>query len=177
MLSTLPSRQLNFNGFRVTKVVTPLALGVILLTSVGRKAEARPVIIQPPAPTTQIIGSPIPSPVPVVPGTTYPYSFSPYSNGNFNNHNYNNGGYSYYDNYPGYYGGYNRVITPGRAVIQNSMLINPTVINSRVYDSVLVDPVILNSPGFPRRVYSQPPVIYNPPSIYTSPGFSIQVGY
>lgn len=177
MLFTLPSRQLSLNWFRVTKVVTPLTLGVILLTSVGRKAEAQPLIIQPPAPTTQIIGSPIPSPVPVVPGTTYPYSLSPYSQGNFNNYNY---GYSYYGsdyNYGGYYGGYNRVITPGRAVIRNSTLINPTVINSRISDSVLVDPVIVNPSRFPRRVYSQPPIIYNPPVIYNSPGLSIQIGY
>lgn len=176
MLSTLPSRQLNFNGFRVTKVVTPLALGVIVLTSIGRKAEAQPVFIQPPAPTTQIIGSPIPSPVPVVPGTTYPYSLSPYSQSNFNNYNYGYRNYGDY-NYGGYYGGYNRVITPRRGVIRNSTLINPTVINSQISDSVLVDPVIVNPPGFPRRVYSQPPIIYNPPNIYTSPGLSIQVGY
>ena len=169
MLSTRPSRQPCLNWFGVTQVLTPLTLGVVLLTSVEMPAEAQPVFIQPPAPTTQVIGSPIPSPVPVVPGTTYPYSLSPY-NSTYQNPNsvYNPYDYSYYNQ---------GIVTPGRQVIRNSTLINPTVINSRITDSVLVDPVIINSPGFPRRGFRQPPAIYNPPYFYNQRGIRVHIGY
>lgn len=143
MLNTLPSRQRGLNWFSLTYSLTPLTLGVAILASAAMSVEARPVFVQPPLPTTQIIGSPIPSPVPVVPGTTIPYSLSPYNN---------------------YYRDYNPVITPGRGVIRNSTLINPTIINSRISDSVLIDPVIINSPRFSRGVFRRSPV-YNPPGI------------
>ncbi len=182
MLSTLPSRQPSLNWFRVNQILAPLALGVVLLTSLERKAEAQPLLVQPQLPTTQIIGSPIPSPVPVVPGTNQPYSLSPnsYNSGNYSYSDYNYGGY----NYDGYnYGGYNygysnypQVITPGRAVIRNSTLINPTVINSRINDSVLVDPVIVNPPGYGRRIVAPPPSIYYSPRVY-SPGIRVRIGY
>ena len=162
MLSKLLSRQPCLNWFGMTKALTPLTLGVVLLTSVEMPAEAQ-VIMQQSSPTTQVIGSPIPSPVPMVPGTSYPSSLSPY-NSIYNSNSYYNP-YGYYD--------YNQtIVTPGRQVIQNS-----TLINSRITDSVLVDPVIVNSPGYPRRVFRQPPTIYNPPYYYNRPGIRVRIGY
>ena len=186
MLSTLPSRQFSLNWFRVTQIVSPLAVGVMLLTSGRRKAEAQPVLVQPQLPTTQIIGSPIPSPVPVMPGTNQPYSLSPnsYNPGNYSYSDYNYGNYGGY-NYDGYnYGGYYnygyshypQVITPGRAVIRNSTLINPTVINSRINDSVLVNPVIVNPSGYGRRLVAPSSSIYYSPRVY-SPGIRVRIGY
>jgi hypothetical protein len=167
MLSKCPSRQPYFNWFGMTKALTPLTVGVVLLTSAGLPAQAQ-LIMQQSSPTTHVIGSPIPSPVPVVPGTNYPYSLSPY-NSTYNSDSYYNP-YGYYD--------YNQtIVTPGRQVIRNSTLINPTVINSRITDSVLIDPVIVNSPGYPRRVFRQPPAIYNPPYYYNRPGIRIRIGY
>lgn len=168
MLSTHPSQQSCLNWFGVRKALTPLTLGVVLLTSAGMPAQAQIWTTQPPAPTTQIIGSPIPSPVPVVPGTTYPYSLSPF------NSTYGSG--SYYNPYG--YSNHNPVIVrPRRQNIRNSTLINPTVINSTITDSVLVDPVIVDSPGYSRRVFRQPPAIYNPPYYYNQPGIRVRVGY
>lgn len=155
-------QQACLNRFRVTKALTPLTLGVVLLTLMGTPADAQSRIIQPPSSTTHVYGSPIPSPVPVVPGTSYPSSLSPH---NFGNYNYG------YSNYNYGYGNYPSVIRPRRTVIRNSTLINPTVINSTITDSVLVDPVIINSPGYPRGVVQQPPVIYNPSGINIRIGF------
>lgn len=178
MLSKLPSRPSSVHQFRVMQTVTPLSLGIVLLTSVGMPAQAQFGGFPTQSPTTQVIGSPIPSPVPVVPGTTNPYSLSPY-----NSHSDYNPNHSYYDPYN--YNGYNRgIITPGSGVIRNSTLINPTVINSRISDSVLVDPVIIDSRGYPQRVFRQPSVIYNPPiynrpiyNRYNHPGVRIRIGY
>jgi len=147
MLKTSLSRRLNC--FKLTNALTPLTLGVTLVASAGISVEARPiVVVQPPLPTTQIIGSPIPSPVPVVPGTTMPYSLSPY-----------------------HYSDYNTVlITPGTQVIQNSTLINPRIINSRISDSVLINPVIINSPRYPLAP------IRGSSFTYSSPGIRIRIG-
>lgn len=168
MLSKLPSRLSYIHQFRVTQAVTPLSLGIVLLTSVGMPAQAQFGGFPTQSPTTQVIGSPIPSPVPVVPGTMNPYSLSPYnSNPDYNPHH-------------SYYNPYNQgIITPGSGVIRNSTLINPTVINSRITDSVLVDPVIIDSRGYPRRGFRQPSVIYNPPiyNRYNQPGVRIRIGY
>jgi hypothetical protein len=156
MLKTSLSQQPSLNWFRLTNTLTPLALGVALVTLAGLSVEARPiVVVQPPMPTTQIIGSPIPSPVPLVPGTTMPYSLSPYN-----------------------YSNYNQVIvTPGRRVIQNSTLINPTIINSRISDSVLIDPVIINSQRYPFAPYGYGGYGYGGSRlIYNSPGFGIRIG-
>lgn len=182
MLSTLLSRPSYFNRFRVTKALTPLSLGIALLTSVGMPAQAQFGGFPNQSPTTQVIGSPIPSPVPVVPGTMNPYSLSPYDSNPY--YNPNNSYYNPY-NYNGYnQNGYNQgIITPGSGVIRNSTLINPTVINSRISDSVLVDPVIIDSRGYPRRVFRQPSAIYNPPiynrynNRYNQPGVRIRIGY
>lgn len=162
MPSRHSSQQPCLNGFRVTKALTPLTLGVILLTLMGTPADAQSLMIQSPPSTTHVYGSPIPSPVPVVPGTNYPSSLSPYNSGNYN-YNYSNYNYGY-SNYPS-------AIRPRRTVIRNSTLINPTVINSTITDSVLVDPVIINSPGYPGAIYQQPPVIYNPSGIDIRIGF------
>jgi hypothetical protein len=177
MLSKLPSRQSYFHRFRVTKALTPLSLGIVLLTSVGMPAQAQFGGFPTQSSTTQVIGSPIPSPVPVVPGTMIPSSLSPY-----NSNPYYNPNNSYYNPYN--YNDYNReIITPGSGVIRNSTLINPTVINSRITDSVLVDPVIIDSQRYPRRGFRQPSAIYNPPiynrynNRYNQPGIRIQIGY
>lgn len=169
------------NSFWFSKALIPI-MGVSLVTSAALSVEAQPIIrIGKPLPTTQIIGSPIPSPVPLVPGTTIPYVFSPY---------YNN------------YRDYNTVIVPGRSVINNSTLLNPRIINPRISDSVLINPVIINSPRYPgvpyrdsRIIYSSPGLnapfgnssfIYSSPTvntpyrdsrfIYTSPGIQIRLG-
>lgn len=147
MLKTSPFRQVGLNRFGLINTVTPLTLGVALLTLGGMPAEAIPVVIQSPAPTTQIYGSPIPSPVPVNSVTGSPCALSPYNCRD-----------------------YNIVVPAGRGVIDNSTLINPTVINSRISDSVLVNPVIINSPRFPYGTLRQP-AIYNPP-----PGVRIRIG-
>ncbi len=169
MPSTNLFEQPCLDGFRVTKALTPLTLGVVLLTLMGTPADAQSLTIQSPSSTTHVYGSPIPSPVPVVPGTNYPSSLSPYNSGNYN-YGYSNYNYGY-SNYNYGYGNYPSVSRPRRTVIRNSTLINPTVINSRITDSVLVDPVIINSPGYPRGVFQQPPVIYNPSGIDIRIGF------
>lgn len=136
-----PSRQPGLNWSKLTNVLAPLSLGVALLTLVARPATARPVVIvQPPLPSTSIIGSPIPSPVPVNPYTGNFCAFSSYECRN-----------------------YDTVIIPGRQVIQSQTLINPTVINSR-RSSVLVNPpVIINSPRYPQGTYyGGSSVIYGP---------------
>lgn len=71
MLNTLSPKQRCLNGFRAIGTLTPLTLGVALLTFAGMPAEARPVIVQTQTEPcgTYIIGSPIPSPVPVNPYT------------------------------------------------------------------------------------------------------------
>ncbi|HEY9711757.1 MAG TPA: hypothetical protein V6D48_26350 [Oculatellaceae cyanobacterium] len=149
MLKTSPSRQLCWNWSRLTKVVTPLSLGVALLTSAQMPVAAKPVVVvQPPLPSTSIIGSPIPSPVPVNPYTGKMCAFSPNE-----------------------CRGYDTVIIPGRQVIRRQTLINPRVINSRVSDSVLVNPVIINSPGYSQGTFRGSSVIYSSP-VYSSPVYS-----
>lgn len=161
MSNSCPSQQPCWSRFSLTQAVVPLTLGVALLTSIEMPANAIPVIINSPRPTTQIYGSPIPSPVPVVPGTSQPSLYSPYNNtyGNI---------YRPYDNT---YRRYDRIRTSGRGTIRNSTLINPTIIDSTITDSVLVDPTIINSSGYPRRG------IRNSGIIYRSPGVRINIGY
>ena len=174
MPSTRPFQQLGLHGFRVKGAIIPLTLGVVLLMAGGKKAQAQfqapAVRVIPPAPTTHIIGSPIPSAVPLVPGTNTPYSLSPYGSQN---------PYNPYSS--GYYGSPVRVITPGYRVIRNSTLVSPTLINPTITDSVLVDPVIINSPGFHRRGFGTPAVIYSPRGFgfYSSPrsGVRVRIGY
>jgi hypothetical protein len=187
------------NSFWFTKALIPI-IGVSVVTSAAFSAEARPiVIINQPLPTTQVIGSPIPSPVPLVPGTTMPYSLSPYYN-NYRDYNtvivpgrniidnstlYNNYNYRDYntvivpgrniiDNstlYNNYnYRDYNTVIVPGRNIIDNSTLLNPRIINPRISDSVLINPVIINSPRYPVAPFRGSRYIYN------SPGIIIRLG-
>lgn len=143
MLKISPSRS------KLTKVLTPLSLGVALLTLAQIPVAAGPVVIvQPPLPSTSIIGSPIPSPVPVNPYTGNFCAFSPYE-----------------------CRGYDTVIIPGRQVIRSQTLINPRVINSRVSDSVLVNPVIINSPRYPLGTSGGSTVFYSSPT-YSSPIYS-----
>ena len=97
------------NSFWFTKALAPLI--AISLVTAAASVEARPIVIidSPQLPTTQVIGSPIPSPIPLVPGTNIPYIFSPY----YNNRD------------------YNTVIVPGSNIINNSTLLNPRIINPR----------------------------------------------
>lgn len=148
------SQQPCCSQFNLTQTLLPLTLGVALVTSIQMPATATPVIINSPPPTTQIYGSPIPSPVPVVPGTSQPSLYSPYNN------TYGN---TYRNHYP--------IRTPGRGTIRNSTLINPTIIDSTITDSVLIDPTIINSSGYSRRG------IRNSGIIYRSPGIRINIGY
>ena len=169
MFKTPPSQQRCLNWFRLIDGLTPLTLGVALLTSLGIPVEARPVVVQSAPPNTYIYGSPIPSPVPVNPITSqpsyiygnpiptsvpvYPVTGQPYS-------------VSPYD-----YRDYNSGIRRGRGVIRNSTLVNPTVINSTISDSVLVDPVIIDSSSLPYGRVRRSGIFYN------SPGFGIRIGY
>lgn len=144
-----PSQHSGLKRFKLTKALAPLTLGATLLASIAMPAEAIPVVIQSSSqPTTHIYGSPIPSPVPVFPGTSSPYSHSPY------NHSI-----------------YNPVRRPLGGVIRNSTLINPTIINSTISDSVLVDPVIINPSRSTRRTIRRSGVIYNSPRIIRIPGY------
>ncbi|HEY9794769.1 MAG TPA: hypothetical protein V6D30_03935 [Leptolyngbyaceae cyanobacterium] len=155
MLKILPYRQPCLDRLRLTYALTPLTLGVALLTVTGMPAEARPVVIQSSPPTSFIYGSPIPSPVPVNPVTGQPSSLSSY-------------GYRDYN--------HNLIRRPLGNTIRNSTLINPTVIDSTISDSVLIDPVIINSPRSTRSPLRR----YSPRStrsplrrsgvIYNSPG-------
>ena len=154
MLKTSPSQQLCRNWSRLTQVLTPLSLGVALLTSAQMPVAAKPVVVvQPPLPSTSIIGSPIPSPVPVNPYTGNLCAFSPYE-----------------------CRGYDTVIIPDRQVIQRSTLINPRGINSRISDSVLVDPVIINSPRYPLGTSRGSSIIYSSPTYRSPGGIRIRVG-
>ncbi len=161
MFDTLRSKQPCLNGFKLTSTLIPLTLGVALLTSAGMPAEAIPVLVQSPPPGNYIYGSPIPTAVPVNPLTGQVYSVSPYNSPVYN------------------YRTYDPFVTPGRGVIRNSTLINPTIINPRVSGSVLVDPVIVNSPGYPYGyggygygTYRRSPYYYNQPG-----GVRIRVGF
>lgn len=66
--------------------------------------------------------------------------------------------------------------------IQNSVLVNPTVINSPIYNSTLVNPTIITTPRYPTPIYptvvsptpgygapARPGVIYFPSTVITSP--------
>ena len=169
MLSTLPSRPSYFRRFRVTKALSPLSLGIILLTSVGMPAQAQFGGFPTQSPTTQVIGSPIPSPVPVVPGSMNPYSLSPY-----NSNPYYNPNNSYYNPYN--YNGYNQgIITPGSGVIQNSTLINPTVINSGLVIRYSLILWLLIHEGIPEEYSGNPRLSIIPLSIIDT--ISLELGF
>jgi hypothetical protein len=69
-------------------------------------------------------------------------------------------GYPYY----GYPGGVNvRVRKGSRSGINNSTLINPTIVDSEIRDSTIVNPVIIDSNG---RTYSAPGNVYIYPNSY-----------
>lgn len=171
MLNTASTQQPSINPFRLTNAIASL-IGVTFVISASISVEARPiVVIGQPLPTTQIIGSPIPSPIPLVPGTTTPYLFSPYNDRDYNTVIMPRRGVSDYRNY-------NTVITPGRRIIDNSTLINPTIINSRISDSVLVNPTIINSRQYPSSPYDYGYDYGYGGSrfTYTSPGIRIRLG-
>lgn len=133
----------------------PLTLGIALLSVTAAPASAQSVlergmtsspnlpynysggvVVQPvyPNPVSQpqaapfVYGSPIPAPVPVNPATGQIPS---------NTTNTSNNYYSYPDPY-----------YSGRGRVDNSTLINPTLVNPRINDSTLVNPVIINDSGY-----------------------------
>jgi hypothetical protein len=127
--------------------VAAFILGVAILNAPS-PVEAIPLIVQQgncnqgfqQLPSSFIYGSPIGTPMPV-----NPISGSP----NFGNNSYPNCNFGY--------------PVPLGGTIQNSVLINPTVINSQVYDSVLVNPTVVNQPVYGGPYYRRLPNIYNYP--------------
>lgn len=158
MLKT-KARQLRASGVNRNTLFIPLSLGIGLVTTAPAFAQsmttrsirvpyAGVVVergyygggIQPNQATPFIYGSPIPTPMPVNPATgTLP----------------SNRSYDYYYSNPGY-------SYPVRNRINNSTLINPTLVNPRINDSTLINPVIVNeTPVYRVPVYEQrSPIIY-----------------
>ncbi len=167
MLTTAASRPPSSNRFKLTNVLTPLALGITVLTSMGMPAEARPVVIRSQPPSSHIYGSPIPAPILVNPTNGRPHSASPYDYRDRDYDDYRDyGDYRDYDDYRNH-----RLDRRGvRGGVRNSTLINPTIIDSTITDSVLVDPVIINGRG-----HSRVP-LRRSRSIHNSPGITIQLG-
>ena len=96
-------------------------------------------VSRPPQATPFVYGSPIPTPMPVNPATGLMPS--------------NSSGY-YYESYP-----INSI--PFRGRVDNSTLINPTLVNPRINDSTLINPVIVNEPVYRVPVYERrSPIIY-----------------
>lgn len=94
------------------------------------------VVVQPgyatpvsqPEPAPYIYGSPIAPPMPV-----NPYTGQIPRNSSNNNHYYSNQNPDY----------------SGRGRVNNSTLINPTLVNPRINDSTLINPTIINDSGYP----------------------------
>ena len=155
--SQLRASEVNFNT-----VFIPLGLGIALVTTTPAFAQSMTsksirvpyrsgVVVErgyygggyygggsQPQTAPFIYGSPIPTPVPVNPATgTLP----------------SNRSYDYYYSNPGY-------SYPVRNRINNSTLINPTLVNPRINDSTLINPVIVE-PVYRVPVYEQrSPYIY-----------------
>lgn len=122
--------------YYIRKALAPLTLAIAWVTATGMPAKAIPVVVvQSQTCSSAVLGSPIPAPVPLNTVTGDPCSLS--SNVSFT--------------------------TPVSRVIQNSTLINPTIINSRISDSVLINPVIINSPSYSYGTFGRSTVIYNSP--------------
>ena len=142
-----PSWLSNYPHLTKNTQVAAFIVGVAILNATFT-VEAIPVIVQQSycnqgfqqSTSSFIYGSPIPTPMPVNPVTGLQ---------NFGNNSYRNCSFS------------NRV--PVSGTIQNSVLINPTLINSQIYDSVLVNPKIVNQPVYPSPYYGRLPNIYNYP--------------
>ena len=154
----LQQKQLRARGVNRNRLFIPLSLGIALVSTTPALAQmttrsirvpyAGVVVergyygggIRPTQAAPFIYGSPIPTPVPVNPATgTIP----------------SNRSYDYYYSNPGY-------SYPVRDRINNSTLINPTLVNPRINDSTLINPVIVNeTPVYRVPVYEQrSPIIY-----------------
>ncbi|MBD1899069.1 hypothetical protein NDI44_07680 [Trichocoleus sp. DQ-A3] len=180
MLKTLPLPLHRFHRFCLATGLAPLTLGITVLTGAISPAKAQ-LIIQQGVPTygfpqhgvpqqssgSFVYGSPIPSPIPINPTTGmsdrgssnyYRVNPNPYSN----YPDYYQGYPNSYPSYPDYYQGYPNSYPsyPGYPVgshrrVNNSTLINPTLINPQIRDSILINPVIVNPRGNRRR-FNQP---------------------
>ncbi|MBD2741133.1 hypothetical protein [Coleofasciculus sp. FACHB-1120] len=181
MLKTLPLPPHRFHWFCAT-ALAPLTLGITVLTGAISPAKAQ-LIIQQGVPTygfpqhgvpqqssgSFVYGSPIPSPIPINPTTgmsdrgssnyyrvnpnSYP-SYPDYSQG------YPDGYYqgypdSYYRGYPNSYPSYPSYPVGSNRRVNNSTLINPTLINPQIRDSILINPVIVRPRGN-RRHFNRP---------------------
>jgi hypothetical protein len=132
---------------RIAWVLAPVTLGASLLLSINVPASANPVVLQScsysQTPSAHFIyGSPISTPVPVNPytgiATTSPVNQS--------------------------YGGCNfRNVNPPSGLIQNSILVNPTLVNPNISNSVIVSPGIVNSPIYPDTYIQRSRFIYRYP--------------
>lgn len=154
MLKISPFQQSGLNY-----LLAPLTVGVALVVSGAIPVTANPIILrsQPQTCSSVIYGSPIPAPIPVNPVTGQPCSLS---SNNYRDYNYRD--YDYRD--------YNSTRNPVRGTIQNSTLINPTIIDATISDSVLINPTIINLSRYNRRVIIRSNVIQR------TPGITIHIG-
>lgn len=131
-----------------------LAFGSAILGFVALPAQAQivffPGVNVPVAPTHQIYGSPIPSPVPLYPD--------------------GRGGVTMRAPRPVYVPGYG--IPQRGPTIRDSVLINPTLVNPNIEDSVIVNPTIINSPVVVPGGYG-----YYPRDRFRRPSLNIQLGF
>ncbi len=150
------------NCDRLTKTTSLAAfiLGVAILNATS-PVDAIPLVVQQSncnqgfqqSTSSFIYGSPIPTPMPVNPVT----GLQNFGNNSYRNCNFNNSVPSSLLSplpYP---------LPPLSGTIQNSVLINPTLINSQIFDSVLVNPKIVNQPVYPSPYYGGLPNIYSYP--------------
>jgi hypothetical protein len=128
------------------RLLTGLVVGMAFVPSLISPAAARPRVIirlgdsvRQPAPSTYIYGSPIPAPVPVNPVTGHVQRYDRDAYGRPSRRDYSN--YGFYRRDRGIYDD-RRGIYRGR--IEDSVLVNPTIVDSEIEDSVLINPTIID---------------------------------
>ncbi|NET60288.1 MAG: hypothetical protein F6K47_30335 [Symploca sp. SIO2E6] len=171
MLTTSPSRQHFWHRLQLTKNLTPLTIGVALLTALGIAMETKPTLAQ-----SQHYNSPsyrrtISIPRQTRSSNSYPYPGSPH----YHDHGHHHSGSSHhhdhhnrvgtfnnpYSSSPYYYDRYNRVGTFN----------NPYSRSPYYYDRYnRVRRKLPYVPRYNRRVPSGPQIIYD------SPGLTIRLG-
>lgn len=139
MFNTSSTQHLGLARFRLSQFLTPLAIGIGVL-STAMAVEARPIIIQSSPSPGIIYGNPVPTPFPV-------YSTSP-----------RQPNYPYDDRDDYDYRDYDGIRRP----VRNPTLINPIVIDSEIRDSILINPVIIESPSRGRRRVSRSRIPHYP---------------
>ncbi len=181
MLKTFPLPPHRFHRFCLATALAPLTLGVTVLTGAISPAKAQ-LIIQQGVPTygvpqhgfpqpssgSFVYGSPIPSPIPINPttgmsdrGSSNNYRLNPNPYPSYPDHyrgypnSYPSYPDDYYQGYPNSYPSYPRYPVGSNGGVNNSTLINPTLINPQIRDSVLINPVIV-SPRGNRRHFNRP---------------------